>query len=128
MFTHVFLGSNDIEKSRKFYDATMAVLGYQNVAPAEAGRLIYAGPMGTFIVAPPYNGETATVSNGHTLGFSAADDATVDAWHAAGVAAGGTCEGPPGVRGEEGDRAFYGAYFRDLDGNKLATFCIGPAS
>ena len=70
MFTHVFLGSNDIEKSRKFYDATMSVLGFQNVVPPEAGRLVYAGPQGTFIVAPPYNGEAATVSNGHTLGFS----------------------------------------------------------
>ena len=59
MFTHVFLGSNDIEKSRKFYDATMSVLGFQNVVPPEAGRLVYPGPQGTFIVAPPYNGEAA---------------------------------------------------------------------
>ena len=124
MFTHVFLGSNDIEKSRTFYDATMAVLGYQNVAPAEAGRLIYAGPMGTFIVAPPYNGESATVSNGHTLGFQAADDATVDAWHTAGLAAGGIDEGAPGPRAAAPNNA-RGAYLRDPDGNKVCAFNMG---
>ena len=121
MFTHVFLGSNDIEKSRKFYDATMAVLGYQNVAPAEAGRLIYAGPMGTFIVAPPYNGEAASVSNGHTLGFAAKDDETVAAWHAAGLEAGGVCEGKPGPR-EAAPNQSHGAYLRDPDGNKVCAF------
>src|SRR5690606_27716863 len=64
MFTHAFLGSNDIEKSRKFYDATMGVLGYQNVVPPEAGQLVYAGPAGTFIVGKPLNGEAATYANG----------------------------------------------------------------
>ena len=60
MFTHAFLGSNDLERSRKFYDPLMEVLGYKNVVPVEAGRLVYAGPQGTFIVAPPLNGEQAT--------------------------------------------------------------------
>ena len=124
MFTHVFLGSNDIEKSRKFYDATMSVLGFHNVVPPEAGRLVYAGAQGTFIVAPPYNGEAATVSNGHTLGFQAADDATVDAWHAAGVEAGGTCDGPPGPR-EAAPNNARGAYLRDPDGNKVCAFNMG---
>ena len=124
MFTHAFLGSNDIEKSRKFYDATMETLGYRNVAPPEAGRLIYAGPTGTFIVAPPYNGEPATVSNGHTLGFSAADDETVDRWHAAGLAAGGADEGAPGPRSAAPNNA-RGAYLRDPDGNKVCAFNMG---
>ena len=53
--------------------------------------------------------------------------AKVDAIHAKALELGGTCEGPPGLRGDEGDQAFYGAYFRDLDGNKLAAFRIGPA-
>ncbi len=110
------------KRSRKFYDATMAVLGYQNVAPAEAGRLIYAGPTGTFIVAPPYNGEAATVSNGHTLGFSAADDAYRGRHGTqAGLEAGGTCEGEPGPR-EAAPNKSHGAYLRDPDGNKVCAF------
>ncbi|MBO9519194.1 MAG: VOC family protein [Porphyrobacter sp.] len=121
MFTHVFLGSNDIEKSRKFYDATMSVLGYQNVAPVEAGRLIYAGPQGTFIVAPPYDGEAATVSNGHTLGFAAADDETIVKWYEAGLAAGGVDEGAPGPRAAAPNQS-HGAYLRDPDGNKVCAF------
>lgn len=121
MFTHVFLGSNDVERSRKFYDAVMSVLGYQNVAPAEAGRLIYAGQMGTFIVAPPLNGEEATVSNGHTLGFAAPDDETIARWHEAGLANGGTCEGPPGPRANAPNNS-HGAYLRDPDGNKICVF------
>ncbi len=121
MFTHVFLGSNDVEKSRKFYDPLMEVLGYQNVAPPEAGRLIYAGPDGTFIVGPPLNGEAASVSNGHTLGFSAPDDATVVKWHEVGLANGGTDEGGPGPR-QAAPNQSHGAYLRDPDGNKICTF------
>ncbi len=121
MFTHVFLGSNDVERSRKFYDPVMATLGYSNVAPPEAGRLIYAGPQGTFIVAPPYNGEAATVSNGHTLGFAAKDDETVVKFHEAGLANGGTDEGAPGPR-EAAPNNSHGAYLRDPDGNKICAF------
>jgi catechol 2,3-dioxygenase-like lactoylglutathione lyase family enzyme len=121
MFTHAFLGSNDIERSRKFYDATMAVLGYSNVVPPEAGRMVYAGPEGTLIIATPYNGEAATAANGHTLGLAAKDDATVDAWHAAGLAAGGTCDGPPGPR-EAAPNQSRGAYLRDPEGNKICVF------
>jgi len=121
MFTHVFLGSNDVERSRKFYDATMGVLGYKNVVPVEAGRLVYAAPSGTFIVGKPYDGQPATHANGGTLGFAAADDAMVDAWHAAGVAAGGTCDGAPGPRAAAPNNA-RGAYLRDPDGNKICAF------
>jgi catechol 2,3-dioxygenase-like lactoylglutathione lyase family enzyme len=121
MFTHIFLGSNDIEKSRAFYDATMAVLGFHNVVPPEAGRLVYAGPTGTFIVAPPLNGEAATVANGHTLGFAAADDETVVKWYEAGLAAGGVDEGGPGPR-EAAPNQSHGAYLRDPDGNKVCAF------
>ena len=59
--------------------------------------------------------------------LAAGSRANVDKLHAKALELGGTCEGPPGVRGEEGPQAFYGAYFRDLDGNKLAAFCVGPA-
>ena len=121
MFTHAFLGSNDVEKSRTFYDAIMDTLGYKNVVPPEAGRMVYAGPQGTFIVGPPLNGEPATSANGGTLGFAAPDNATVDAWHAAGVAAGGTCDGAPGPRTSAPNNA-HGAYLRDPDGNKICCF------
>ncbi|MXO60017.1 VOC family protein [Altererythrobacter salegens] len=121
MFTHVFLGSNDVERSRKFYDAVMDVLGYKNVAPPEAGRLIYAGPQGTFIVGKPLNGEPATVSNGHTLGFAAPDDETVARFHEAGVANGGTDEGGPGPRAAAPNQS-HGAYLLDPDGNKICAF------
>ena len=116
MFTHAFLGSNDIEKSRKFYDATMGVLGYQNVVPPEAGQLVYAGPTGTFIVGKPLNGEPATHANGGTIGFKATSSEQVDRFHAAGLAAGGKCEGEPGLRPQYG---IYAAYLRDPDGNKI---------
>jgi catechol 2,3-dioxygenase-like lactoylglutathione lyase family enzyme len=121
MFTHAFLGSNDVEKSRTFYDKIMDVLGFKNVVPPEAGRMVYAGPTGTLVVGPPANGEPATHANGGTLGFAAPDNATVDAWHAAGVAAGGTCDGAPGPRPSAPNNA-HGAYLRDPDGNKICCF------
>lgn len=121
MFTHAFLGSNDIERSRKFYDATMAELGYQNVVPPEAGFLVYAGPEGTLVIGKPLNGESATVSNGATLGLAAKDDETVTRWHEAGKAAGGTCDGEPGPR-ERAPNQSVGAYLRDPDGNKICAF------
>ena len=121
MFTHAFLGSNDIEKSRKFYDATMKELGYQNVVPPEAGMLVYSGPTGTLVVGKPYDGQPASVSNGATLGLAAADDETVTRWHEAGKAAGGTCDGPPGPR-ERAPNNSVGAYLRDPDGNKICAF------
>ena len=105
MFTHAFLGSNDIEKSRKFYDATMKELGYQNVVPPEAGMLVYSGPTGTLVVGKPYNGEAANPSNGATLG----------------LAAGGTDDGAPGPR-ERAPNNSVGAYLRDPDGNKICAF------
>jgi catechol 2,3-dioxygenase-like lactoylglutathione lyase family enzyme len=121
MFTHVFLGSNDVSKSRRFYDAIMDVLGYKNVMPADASRLVYSGEGGTLVVGKPRNGEPASAANGGTLGLAAADDATVDAWHAAGVANGGSCEGEPGPRVEAPNNS-RGAYLRDPDGNKICCF------
>jgi catechol 2,3-dioxygenase-like lactoylglutathione lyase family enzyme len=121
MFTHAFLGSNDVEKSRTFYDAIMDVLGYKNVVPPEAGQMVYVGATGTLVVAPPRNGAPATQANGGTLGFAASDNATVDAWHAAGCAAGGKCDGKPGPRPSAPNNA-HGAYLRDPDGNKICCF------
>ncbi|MCL6252038.1 VOC family protein [Altererythrobacter sp. KTW20L] len=119
MFNHVFVGTNDIDASRKFYDAVMGVLGHHGFPlPHGSG---YAGEGGTFIVAKPADGEAATCMNGFTFGFKAADYAQVDAWHAAGLANGGTDAGAPGFR-ENSPGNMYGAYLRDPDGHKICAF------
>ncbi|KUR73035.1 glyoxalase [Novosphingobium fuchskuhlense] len=123
MFSHSFLGTNDIDKSRAFYTAVMGALGYPAV-PLPHGTLI-PGEAGALIVGKPANGEPHTVSNGHTLGFVAKTFAEVDAFHAAGLANGGTCEGAPGVR-ENAPGKQYGAYLRDTDGNKICAFAPNP--
>jgi catechol 2,3-dioxygenase-like lactoylglutathione lyase family enzyme len=121
MFTHMFVGSNDIEKSRAFYDAALGALGHSNVMPADALRLVYPSAGGSFIVGAPGDGQPAT----HYNGFTAADAAAVDAFHAAGVANGGTDEGAPGPRPNAPGNA-YGAYLRDPDGHKVCAFCQLP--
>ncbi len=118
MYSHMMVGSNDIDRSKKFYDATFTAMGGKPGIKDEKGRLIYMHNGGLFIVTPPINGEPATHANGGTIGF-AMEPAQADAWHAAGVANGGkTCEDPPGVR-EGGFGKLYLAYLRDPDNNKL---------
>ncbi|QJQ33154.1 VOC family protein [Sphingomonas lacunae] len=118
MFSHIMVGSNDIAKSKAFYDATFAAFGGNPAIVDPNGRLIYMHNGGMFLVTPPINGEPATHANGGTIGFAMTPE-QADAWHAAGCANGGTaCEDPPGVRaGGFGD--LYLAYLRDPDGNKL---------
>lgn len=118
MFSHVMLGVNDLEKSRQFYDAVLGALG---IAPGVANkqRYFYRNAGGTFAITTPINGEAACVGNGTTLGFSADSLAQADAFHAAGVAHGGsTCENPPGWR-EGPSGQLYLAYLRDPDGHKI---------
>ena len=118
MFSHVIIGANDLQKARKFYDATMGALGY---GPAmDAGhRFFYLSPKGSFGITTPINGEPANHGNGSTIGFPVDSPEQADAWHAAGVANGGTtCEDPPGIR-EGAMGKMYLAYLRDPDGNKL---------
>lgn len=118
MFSHIMIGTNDLERAKAFYDA---LLGTLDVPPArvDGHRIFYMTKTGVFSVSKPINGEPATAPNGGTIGFAAASPAQADAWHAAGVAAGGTpCEDPPGVR-EGATGKLYLAYLRDPDGNKL---------
>ena len=118
MFSHVMVGVNDLEVSRQFYDA---VLGTVGVAPgvANKNRYFYRSPTGSFGITTPINGEPATHGNGSTFGFNMTSPEQVDAFHAAGIANGGTtCEDPPGYR-EGAAGKLYLAYLRDPDGNKL---------
>jgi catechol 2,3-dioxygenase-like lactoylglutathione lyase family enzyme len=125
VFTHMFVGSNNIEKSRAFYDAALGALGHANVMPGDAPRLVYPSANGSFIVGAPGDGQAATHYNGFTGGFAAADASAVDAFHAAGVANGGSDEGAPGPRPNAPGNA-YGAYLRDPDGHKVCAFCQLP--
>ena len=118
MFSHVMIGTNDLDKARSFYDALLGTLG---VPPGRVDRhrIFYRTKTGTFSVSLPIDGKPATPANGGTIGFTAASTAEADAWHAAGIAHGGkTCEEPPGVREGSGLK-LYIAYLRDPDGNKL---------
>lgn len=117
MYTHVMVGTNNLAKAKAFHDACFVALGH---APGNmAGdRVFYSTGSGAFGVGKPANGEPATFANGGTIGFAASSPAQVDAWHAAALANGGTCEGAPGSRGQFG----YGAYARDPDGNKFCVF------
>ena len=121
MFSHIMIGSNDIERSKKFYDATFAAFGGPEALVDAKGRLIYAHNGGKLIVTKPINGEPACGANGGTIGFAMTPE-QADAWHAAGLAAGGIeCESPPGPRA---GTPYYLAYLRDPDGNKLCALHV----
>jgi catechol 2,3-dioxygenase-like lactoylglutathione lyase family enzyme len=123
MFSHIMVGSNDIDASRAFYDAILGALGYGPAITDDKGRLVYMTDTGIFLVSLPIDGNPACHGNGSTVGFAAATPEAADAWHAAGLAAGGTsCEDPPGVR-EGGLGRLYLAYLRDPAGNKLCALC-----
>jgi len=115
MFSHIMVGSNDIDQSKRFYDALFGREAMQD----DKGRLAYRNKGAVFMVSRPIDGQAATHANGGTVGFAFDSPEEVDAWHKAGVEAGGTpCEDPPGYR--EGDFGkLYLAYLRDPDGNKL---------
>ena len=119
MYSHMMVGSNDIDRSKKFYDATFKAMGGREGIVDPKGRLMYLHNGGAFLVTPPIDGNPATHGNGCTIGFAMTPE-QADAWHAAGVENGGTAiEDPPGVRGEGQPGAMYLAYLRDPDGNKL---------
>ncbi len=118
MFTHIVVGSNDLARSKTFYDALFTAVG-GNPGVDLGYRVAYAHNGSNFMVTTPINGEEATFANGGTIGFSMASTEQADDWHAAGVAAGGkSCEDPPGAR-DMGHFKLYLAYLRDPDGNKL---------
>jgi catechol 2,3-dioxygenase-like lactoylglutathione lyase family enzyme len=118
MFSHIMIGTNDLDRAKTFYDKLLATLG---VPPArvDGHRIFYITKTGIFSVSKPINGEPATHGNGATIGFAASSPEQANAWHDAGIAAGATtCEDPPGIR-EGAQGKLYLAYLRDPDGNKL---------
>ena len=122
MFSHVMVGSNDLEQSRRFYDALFGTPAHVT----ERGRLVYGRGTPWFLVSRPIDGEPACPANGGTIGFVLDSPDEVDAWHRAGTEAGGTSiEEPPGYRGGEFGR-LYLAYLRDPDGNKLCGLYRAP--
>ena len=122
MFSHVMVGSNDIERSKKFYDAVFGAMGAKPGTVDAKGRVAYSHNGGRFMVSKPIDGGAACHANGGTVGFTMSSPAEADAWHKAGVANGGTSiEDPPGVR-QGGAGPMYLAYLRDPDGNKLCGF------
>ncbi len=126
MFSHVMIGTNDLDKAKAFYDKLLATL---DIPPGRVDRhrVFYRTPTGVFAVSLPIDGKAATHANGGTIGFACSSPEQAAAWHAAGVAAGGkSIEEPPGVR-EGAAGKVYLAYLRDPDGNKLCVFCQLPA-
>jgi catechol 2,3-dioxygenase-like lactoylglutathione lyase family enzyme len=119
MFSHVMVGSNDIDRSKAFYDALFGSIGGKPGRIDPKGRLIYTHKGGLFMVTRPIDGEAATHANGGTIGFAMEGPEEAAAWHKAGTENGGTgIEDDPGIRSASfGD--LYLAYLRDPDGNKL---------
>lgn len=121
MIGYITLGTNQPDRSRPFYDTLLGEVGGKRVM--EMGDFVLwagAAPAGMIALTKPYDGQTATASNGGMVALAAKDKAQVDRLHALALSLGGTCEGPPGARSDN----FYAAYFRDLDGNKLAAFVM----
>ena len=128
MYSHVMLGSNDLDASKKFYDALFAATGGKEGKVDPKGRLVYVNNGGILLITKPIDGQPATNGNGSTIGFAVDGPEQADAWEKAGVAAGGTAiEDPPGVRqGSFGP--LYLAYMRDPDGNKLCALHRMPVA
>jgi catechol 2,3-dioxygenase-like lactoylglutathione lyase family enzyme len=127
VFSHIVVGSNDIARSKNFYDAILGAMGAKPAMLDDKGRLIYMHRGGMLLVTPPIDGEPATHANGGTIGFAVTGPEEADAWHKAGVAHGGSdIEDPPGVR-QSGFGGLYLAYLRDPDGNKLCALHRMPA-
>lgn len=121
VFSHACLGATDLARSAAFYDAALAPLGVKNLGPFGDSAVLYGKDKPALLVLKPGNGGVPS-SNGVTVGFAAANHANVDAFHAAGLAAGGTDEGAPGPRDHLPDA--YAAYLRDPAGNKVCAYAF----
>ena len=131
MLSHVFLGTNQFERALSFYRPVMALLGlherFCDPTRPWAGWEVAPGVRPLFVIGRPYNGEAAAPGNGHMVALQAPSRAVVDDVHTRALQLGGTDEGAPGLRPEY-HAHYYGAYFRDPDGNKLWVVCHAPPS
>ncbi len=119
MFSHIMVGTDNIEGSKKFYDAVLGTLGVPAGFTDPKGRVFYRTKTGVFSLSKPIDGRAATFANGGTVGFACESPEQAQAWHKAGLANGGvTCEDPPGWR-EGATGKLYLAYLRDPTGNKI---------
>lgn len=130
MFSHVFLGISDFPRALAFYQPLMTALGNQlrfrdESRPWAGWQPATPDPRPLFLIGSPYDRQAHRSGNGQMVAFSAARRAMVDEAHAIALAHGGTCEGEPGLRPEYHEH-YYGAYFRDPDGNKLYVVCHEP--
>lgn len=130
MIGYVTLGSNNIEKAREFYDALLGEVGAKRLMQLDDGGFtLYGAEMGapSLAITQPYNGEAAVPGNGNMIAIPMEERSQIDSFYNKAMELGGSDEGAPGVRGDEGPQAFYAAYFRDPEGNKLCAFRVGPA-
>jgi catechol 2,3-dioxygenase-like lactoylglutathione lyase family enzyme len=129
MYSHITVGTSNLRRAMRFYDAALAPLGLKRrrtfkIAASYAPE-DFSGVNEVFWVVRPYDGQAASPGNGVTVAFDSATRAAVDAFHAAALAAGGADEGPPGLRTHY-HPDYYGAYVRDPEGNKLCAVCHRP--
>lgn len=132
MIGYATLGSDNMERARAFYDALLGEIGAKRIMEFGddlGGFTLWSASFDKpgLAVTRPYNKAPAVAGNGNMIALTVSERAQVDALHAMALSLGGTCEGAPGLRGDEGPQAFYAAYFRDPDGNKLCVFRVGPA-
>ena len=128
MFSHVHLGSNDVERAKRFYDAILEALGgAKSWKDPERNRWFWQRGDATLIVGEPLDKQEASCGNGMTIGFAVESPEQGEAWYRAGLANGGTAvEDPPGVRDKGARGGIYLAYLRDPDGNKLCALKMMP--
>ncbi len=129
MIGYVTIGTNDLDKARSYYDALFGSIGASRLMELPDGFTLYGTGWGKpgVAITPPYDKKTASAGNGNMVAIAFDAREKVDAFHARALELGGSDEGAPGLRTEEGERAFYGAYFRDPEGNKFCAFRIGLA-
>lgn len=124
MIGYVTLGVNDAEKAKKFYDAVLGEVGAKRTWANDRLQGYGGGGGPSIAVGKPYDGQKATFGNGTMISLAAPDQDTVKRVHAKAMANGGKDEGAPGFRPADATKGFYGAYFRDPDGNKLCVFSM----